>query len=318
MANPSIHGIDSLLPPALKTGRPPVAAPASADFLATLQGQLAEFKAQAMSLLISSLGSAKGGAGNADASASVLAALLAQTGAIGSLPAIGAVSPLFDPVSGYRLMTEINRRDMIYRAEYAEMSDLRISVETLRQEALHLAGMAATTTPDEIKSRLEAFVAAYNAWIERFDEAFEPGGLLAGTQAATVARWELKQSVESPFNGAGSGVRGLGDLGIRIDPVSNKASLDAARLDSALAGNFAGALAAIREFGGNFARSAELLNAEGNFIPNRMNNLARVIAYLDKNMAALEAEFGPGGAPQASAEAARALAAYNAIHKPAA
>ncbi|MDR1969321.1 MAG: flagellar filament capping protein FliD [Burkholderiaceae bacterium] len=321
MANNSIHGIgsDYPLPPSVKTGQPVAATPASGDFLATLQGQLADFKAQTMSVLISSLGSANAsGTGSVNGTASVLDALLAQTSAIVSPQAIGGISPLFDPASSYRLMTEINRRDVIYRAEYAEISDLGTYVETLRQDALQLADIDATTPQDEIRNRLQAFVAAYNGWIDRFDEALASGGLLAGTQAATVAQWELKQSIESVFNGAGSGVRGLGALGISIDPVTNMASLDTAHLASVLAGNLDGAVAAIREFSGNFARSAELLNAEGNFIPNRMDNLARVIDYLDKNMAALQAEFGLGGAAQPSADVARALAAYYAMHKPAA
>lgn len=47
-----------------------------------------------------------------------------------------------------------------------------------------------------------------------------------------------------------------------------------------------------------------------------MDNLARVIDYLDKNMAALQAEFGLGGAALPNTDVARALAAYYAIHKP--
>ncbi|MCL2346073.1 MAG: hypothetical protein FWC58_09520 [Desulfobulbus sp.] len=311
MANNSIYGITPDSP--LLRGNPAgPAAPVSGDFLATLQGQLADFKTQAMSTLIASLGSA-GGTGASDATASVLAALLAQAGAIGGTSAIGGVSALFDPASGYRMMTEINRRDVIYRAEYAEMSDLGSYVATLRQAALPLGEIDAATPPGEIRERLQTFISAYNGWIDRFAEGLASGGLLAGTQAATVAQWELEKSIESPFNGAWNGVRGLADLGVSIDPVTRLARLDTARLDAALAGNRAGAVAAIREFGGNFARSAELLNAEGNFIPNRMANLTRVIDYLDQNKTALQAEFGLGDPVQPNAAVARALAAYYAL-----
>ena len=325
MANNSIRatGFDYSLLPGIKTGQPVAAAPFDGDFLATLQTRLADFQSQTMDILLSSLGSAKAGGsdsllGGGNGIADALCALLGQLGAGGGLATANYGNALLASTSGYRMMSEINRRDVNYRAEYAEMTDLGAYVATLRLDAQQLADIDATMPADEIRNRMQSFVAAYNGWIDRFDEALAHGGLLAGTQAATVAQWELKQSVESIFNGAGDGVRGLGALGIGIDPVSNMASLDTARLDAALAGNLAGAVAAIREFSGNFARSAELLNSDGNFIPNRMDNLARVIDYLDKNKNALQAEFGLGDAARPSAAVARALAAYEAMRKPAA
>lgn len=324
MASNSIHGtgFDFSLLQGVKAGASANTAPLGGDFLATLQERLADFKSQTMGILMSSLdgGSASGidsllGGGGAN---DLLSALLGQSGATGGLGANGYNNALFDPSSGYRMMSEINRRDVNYRAEYAEMTDLGAYVAALQQEAQQLAGIDAATPAADIRSRLQAFVSAYNDWIDRFDEELANGGLLAGTQAATVAQWELEQSIESIFNGAGSGVRGLGALGIGIDPVSNMASLDTSELDSVLAGNLGGAVAAIREFSANFAKSAELLNAEGNFIPNRMDNLSRVIDYLNQNKSALQAEFGLGDAARPSAEVARALAAYEAMRRPAA
>ncbi|MCL2522987.1 MAG: flagellar filament capping protein FliD [Betaproteobacteria bacterium] len=306
MANNGILGtsFDFSLLQGVKAGAALNTAPLGGDFLATLHEQLAAFKTQAMDVLLSSLGG--GSSGGSD----VLSLLLGQSSAAG-----GYNMALADPFSAYRMMSEINRRDVNYRAEYAEMTDLGAQVAALREEAQQLAGIDAATPDDEIHGRLETFLAAYNAWIDRFDEALAAGGLLAGTQAATVAQWELEQSIENIFNGAAGGVRGLTALGVSIDPVSNFASLDPARLNSALAANRAGAVAAIDEFSAHFARSAELLNADGNFIPNRLDNLARVIDYLNENKNALQAEFGLGAPARPNAEVARALAAYEAMQK---
>lgn len=302
--------------------RSEASAAAGSDFLAQLQERLADFKSQALGTLISTAMSDAGGRGVSDFAALLgagqsasnpVAALLAQAGAAGTLPASGRNMALFDPESGYRMMSEINRRDISYRAEFAEMTDMAAYVQSMQQEAAKLGSIDDATAGAEIRSRLNGFVAAYNGWIDRFDEVLADGGLLAGTHAATVSQWELEKSVESIFNGAGSGVRGMGALGLTIDPVSNMASLDTAKLDAVLGANPGGAVTAIREFSGNFAKSAELLNSSGNFIPNRMANLERVIDYLNDNKSALQAEFGLGDAAKPSGDVARALAAYNAM-----
>ncbi|MDP2880398.1 MAG: flagellar filament capping protein FliD, partial [Azonexus sp.] len=220
---------------------------------------------------------------------------------------------LFDPESAFRMMSEINQREVNYKAEFAEMNDMGAYVETMRTAAATLEGIDGESSNAAIRNGLQDFVTAYNGWIDRFDEVLADGGLLAGTQAAKVAQWELEKSVDSVFHGAAGGVRGMTALGISIDPVSNMASLDTAKLDSVLAANQNGAIAAIREFSSNFARSAELLNTAGNFIPNRMNNLSRVIDYIDGNKSALQAEFGLGNTARPSGDVARALAAYNAM-----
>ncbi len=299
----------------VKAGHSPAA---GNDFLATLKERLADFKSQTVGMLMSSVSG--GGAsgigglfGNGTGPAASLEALLGTAGPLAGLSPTGRNNTLFDPESGYRMMSEINRRDVTYRAEFAEMTDMAAYVQSVQQEAAKLGSIDGATAGAEIRSRLNDFVAAYNGWIDRFDEVLAEGGLLAGTHAATVSQWELEKSVESLFNGAGSGVRGMGALGLTIDPVSNMASLDPAKLDAVLAANPRGAVTAIREFSGNFAKSAELLNSAGNFIPNRMANLERVIDYLNDNKSALQAEFGLGDAAKPSGDVARALAAYNAM-----
>ena len=138
--------------------------------------------------------------------------------------------------------------------------------------------------------------------------------MLAGTQAAKVSQWELEQSVANPFNGAKDGLHGMADLGLSIDPVTKLATVDNARLDAALASNKMAAMGALHEFTANFAKSAELLNAAGNFISNRLDNLSRVIGYIDTNMASLQAEFGLGDPAKPTGQQAKALANYNATH----
>lgn len=306
----------------VKTGQSSAATGPASDFMATLQTRLADFKAQALGTLISTAMSDNGGhgvsdfaalLGGGDSPSNPVAALLAQAGAAGTLPASGRNTALFDPESAYQMMTDINRKDVSYKAEFAEMSDMAAYVTTMQQAAATLGSLDGASATADIRSRLNEFVATYNGWIDRFDEVLANGGLLAGTHAATVSQWELEQSVESIFNGAGSGVRGMGALGLTIDPVTNMASLDTAKLDAVLAGNASGAATAIREFSANFAKSAELLNSPNNFIPNRMSNLSRVIDYIDSNKADLQVEFGLGDAAKPSGDVARALAAYNAM-----
>lgn len=137
------------------------------------------------------------------------------------------------------------------------------------------------------------------------------GGLLADVQAAQISRYELKQSIGNVFNGAGDGVHGLADLGVTIDQHSGLATLDTLRLNALLASNKQGGVNALNEFAANFARSASLLNLEGNFIPNRLNNLQRVIDYFAERKISLQNEFGTGDAARPSGVVAQALAAYN-------
>ena len=298
----------------IKTGQAFSTQALGGDFLSFLKERLTDFKSQAMDTLLNGT-SGTGGSdisslfGKGNNTSGTFDALLANAG----LSAGGRNTALFDPESAYSMMTDINRKDVLYKAEFAEMTDMKEYVAAMQQEAGKLGTIDDSSSADDIRSRLQAFADAYNGWIDRFDEVLANGGLLAGTHAATVSQWELEKSIESTFNGAGSGVRGMGALGLEIDPVTNMASIDTTRLDAVLAGNMNGAVNAIQEFSGNFAKSAELLNSEGNFIPNRMNNLARVIDYIDTNKASLQMEFGLGDTARPSGEVARALAAYQAM-----
>ncbi len=230
------------------------------------------------------------------------------------LTASGRNTTLFDPESAYRMMTSINEKDVTYKAQFSELSEMKSHLAAMREEAQSLGGIDPAADASAIKSRLEAFAGKYNDWITRFDGDLRAGGLLAGTQAAQVAQWELEQSVESMFNGAAAGVRGLRDLGFTVDAATNLASLDGNRLDAVIAGNKAGVVDALSEFGADLARAAELLNSDNNFMLRQLDNLDRVIDYIGDNKTTLQAEFGLGDPAKPTGQVARALASYNQIY----
>lgn len=282
------------------------------SFSATLDLRLAEFKSQAFGTLISTALGADAAANPADFNT-----LFGAPGANPDPLATGGLSPtgrnisLFDPESAYRMMSAINNKDVIYKAQFSELNAMKSELAEMQRHGQDLGQIGPASDDASIKAQLAQFAHEYNEWTRRFDEDMQTGGLLADTQAAQVSRYELKQSIENTFFGvADGGVRGMGELGLRIDPLSKLASLDTARLDAQLAGNKDAVVATIRDFGVNFAKSAELLNSAGNFIPNRLANLDRVIDYIDDNKASLQAEFGLGDPARPTGLVARALAAY--------
>lgn len=283
------------------------------SFSATLTLRLAEFKSQTFSTLMSTALGTEAAANSADFNA--LLGSQSETSdpgaAIGGLSPTGRNTSLFDPESAYRMMSVINSKDVTYKAQFSELSEMKSELIEMQEHGQDLGQIGTASDSASIKAQLAQFANEYNEWTRRFDEDMQPGGLLADTQAAQVARYELKQSIENIFFGvADGGVRGMGELGLHIDPVSKLASLDTARLDALLASNKPGVVATIHEFGVNFAKSAELLNSAGNFIPNRLNNLDRVIDYIADNKASLQAEFGLGDAVKPTGQVARALASY--------
>lgn len=297
------------------------------DFSSELKLQMASIQSQTLSTLASSTpgsGKVSGGANFADilgigktAGNSALDAMLGSAASIGGsygVAATGRNMALFDPESAYRMMTDINAKAVSYKAEASEMTDMKSYVSTLQQEAIKLGGTDVATGSAEIRGRVQAFADAYNGWMQRFGSELKDGGMLAGTQAARVAQWELEQSIANPFNGAKDGLHGMADLGLSIDPATKRATVDNARLDAALASNKTAAMGALHEFTAHFTKAAELLNSAGNFINNRLDNLSRVIGYIDTNMASLQAEFGLGDPAKPTGQLAMALANYNATH----
>ncbi len=215
---------------------------------------------------------------------------------------------LADPESAYRMMTLINNKDVLYKAQFFELSRMGDEVARMQQAGQHLGDVKMDA--DDIKAGLQDFTSQYNNWVSSFEPDMQGNGLLAGTQAAQLSRYELEQSVRYRFNGVSEGLHGLADLGITVLP-GGKLALDDAKLDGMLSSNPKGAVATVHEFGTNFAKAAELLNADNNFIPNQLDNLDRAIHYIDQNHAAWQVEFGTGAVAKPAGQVAQALAAYN-------
>ena len=298
----------------------------SGDFSSSLALRMAGAKSQSINIL---LGSALGG-NKASSGTDFLTRLSgaqsgSQLGATDPLSLLGlsttsqGLSPsgrnlsLFDPESAYRMMSVINTKDVTYKAQFSELSEMETLVSGMQQAGQALGGVSALMDNEAIESQLQAFAAKYNDWVTRFDGTVKNNGLLAGTQAAEISLYELEQSVKNIFNGAKDGFHGMRDLGLNIDPNTKLATLDTSQLFAALGTNKTGAINALHEFGANFAKSAELLNSANNFIPNRLGNLDRVIDYITDHRSSLQAEFGLGDPAKPSAQVAKALAAYNQI-----
>lgn len=235
-----------------------------------------------------------------------------QSSSIKGLSPVGRNMALPDPESAYKMMGVINNKDVYYKAQFSELSQMGIYVSRMQHAGQNLGSIELSTGNDSIKSQLQEFVGQYNNWIQRFYPDIQEGGLLADTQAAQVSQFELEQNVNYRFFGAKYGVHGLGDLGIAIDPNTRLASLDTAKLDSLLTANKQGVVGTVQEFSANFAKSASLLNSDGNFVLKQLDNLNRAIHYIADNKDSLQKEFGTGDAAKPTGQVAQALASYNA------
>lgn len=266
--------------------------------------ELASFRSQALSSLMS-LSSGQPGSGAASDFARILGMKTgeAETHA-------GRNMSLRDPEAAYSMMTQINEFAVTFKAQFTELSALSSSVEQMEAVGGELSDIDPATGNAAIQAQLQDFVAQYNTYVDRFTPQIQPGGMLDNVQAAEISLYELEQSIQNMFNGAKDGLHGMADLGISIDPLTHRAALNIATLDAVLASNKSGAVNTIDEFSANFAKSADLLNSRGNFIPNALNNRDRAIQYISDNLDNLQTEFGTGDRAQPKGQVARALAAY--------
>ena len=280
---------------------------------------IASFQSQTLNTLINSTSDTKN-AGFGELMTSFLASnsdstdplsMLTKSSSAEGLTSAGRNMALFDPESAYQMMTVINNRDVSYKAQFSEMSQMKAYVSQMQDEGQNLSGITLSTGNDSINSQLQGFVEQYNSGVQRFNPDMQKGGLLADTQAAQVSLYELDQSIKNIFFGVKDGLHGLKDMGITIDPNTKLASLDTAKLDAVLATNKQGVVNTIQEFSVNFAKSASLLNSDNNFIPNQLNNLNKAIHYIADNKDSLQAEFGTGNPAKPTGQVAQALAAYN-------
>ena len=287
----------------------------SADFATSLKMRMAELQANSVSSITSGvLGTSSSGSSAFDFLSSLNNAGNSST-PLATLPGLSATGrnlSLFDPESAFTMMSTINSLDVTYKAQFSQLSEMKEAVSEMKQAGQTLGDVVDSTSENaQITSQLQTFVSKYNEWVTEFQGTVKSDGVLAGTQAAEISLYELRQSIENRFNGAMDGFRGLADLGLTIDPTTRLATLDASKLDAVLATNKAGAVNTIDEFSANFAKSAGLLNSVSNFIPNRLANLDRVIDYISDHKTSLQTEFGLGAPARMSDTVAKALAAYN-------
>lgn len=249
-----------------------------------------------------------------DSSSGLLDLLIQSNGAKAAGMTAGRNMSLADPESAYKMMTFINSKDVLYKAQYSELSEMGSYVARMEEAGQGLGRITTSTGNGSIKSGLQDFVTQYNEWIQRFRSNLQDGGLLDGTQAAEISQYELEQSVKNRFLGVKDGLHGLGDLGITVDPGTQLISLDTAKLDSMLSSSKQGVVGTVQEFSANFAKAASLLNSDNNFIPNQLDNLERAIHYIGDNSDSLQAEFGAGDPAKPAGQIAKALAAYNRVY----
>ncbi|HTH39412.1 MAG TPA: flagellar filament capping protein FliD [Rhodocyclaceae bacterium] len=274
--------------------------------------QLADFRNQALNTLLGTTSEDSKKTSSSSSFSQILDSKMAGT--TGS-STNGMNMSLNDPASGYNMMSFINNSEVQFKAQYSELSAMDTAVGTLETAGQQLGDKVdASTSNSDIKAQLQGFVDQYNSWIDRFGGDVKSGGILDGVQAGEASMFELEQNINNIFNGAADGIHGMGDLGITIDPTTKRATFDSSRLDSALASNKTGVVNAIDQFSANFAKSADLLNDDGNFIHNAMDNRSRAISYIENNKTSLQAEFGTGATASATGQVAQALAAYEKAH----
>ncbi|WP_410498806.1 flagellar filament capping protein FliD [Chitinibacter sp. S2-10] len=287
------------------------------DYLKLLAQQMSDFKSNTLG----QLGSSKNTFDiNSLASGYIASQQVNQVLQGNTVEGIQGLSPLGrnlalpDPESAYKMMSHINELGMQYPAQASRLSDMQSGVNMLLDAAKPLAQIDATADFASVKQQLQRFADQYNSWRMSFDTDVQDPDLLADTQAAHVSRYELEQSIVSPFHGATEGFRGVESLGLSVNPATGIARLDTAKLGEVWAQNPDGVAKTINEMGQHFSRSAELLVEKNNFFAKQQDNLARVIAYMDENKTKLQAEFGLGDPPQPSEQVARAYAEYQRTH----
>ena len=156
--------------------------------------------------LFSSLLSQQIGKNKPDAA---LSALLNPSKSVNGLSATGRNLALFNPEAGYNLSTFINSRDVLYKAQFSELNQIKNGVAQL-QDAGEVLGKISNETPAAgVEALLQNFIGRYNHWRESFNADVADGGLLDKVHAAEISLYELEQSVKNTFLGAKDDIRGF-------------------------------------------------------------------------------------------------------------
>lgn len=304
--------------------------------LSHLSASLAQFKGQSLSALFDRTASvgpsgrsanvlldspfapaAPGGTGASPAFSSVLAqfkaSLLPAALPTSTTPtALDAAGSFSKP--GQNMVTVLNRVEVTFKAQYAELGEMRKSLVQAQEAAQKLNGLNLQSTAPQLKDALDAFVANYNQGVARFAPAVDKGGVLEGSWEAARARFATERDISYIMNGSEIGLKGgLAALGIRTDPATKLASIDHAQLDRALAKNKDNVVGAITSFATTFVATVGCLNAPGHAQGRQMANLDRAVHWIHDNRASVQKEFGPGAAATPNAAFAKAAALYDSM-----
>lgn len=282
--------------------------------LSRVSSNLAQFKSQALASLFE-----RAAPTNAPTNASSFSSVLDQFNAAPETTALPTstkptgldASQAFSK-PGQNVVTVLNRVAVTFKAQFSELGELRKSLVQQRDAAQQLDALDARSSDADIKVALNNFVASYNAGVNRFAPDVAQGGILEGSWEAARARFATERDINYFLNGAEAGHKGgLATLGIDTDPATGLASINDAQLNTALANDKGGAVAAITDFAATFVASVADLNAPDHAQVSQMANLDRAVHWIDANQAAVQKEFGPGAAATPDDAFARAAAQYD-------
>lgn len=307
--------------------------------LSTLSAGLAQFKGQSLASLLDRTGPIwpASRVGNLLLDSSSTAA---QADALASVPSFGTVLDQYKasltaanlPTSttptaldaagsfsmpAQNMVTVLNRVEVTFKAQYAELGEMRKSLVHEQEAAHRLSELSLATTNAELKYALDDFIAIYNAGVRRFDPSVDKGGILEGSWEAARARFATERDIGYILNGSATGLKGgLAALGINTDPATKLASVDHTRLDSALATNKDTVVGALASFAAMFSATVDCLNAAEHAQVRQMANLDRAVHWIDDNRASVQREFGPGAAATPNEAFAKAAALYDSMARP--
>jgi hypothetical protein len=217
---------------------------------------------------------------------------------------------------GQNMVTVLNRVEVSFKAQYAELDQLKSTLTQEQDAAKALSTVGTQTSNADIAAALDNFVASYNAGVTRFAPDVAAGGILEGSQEAARARFATKRDIDNILTGSEVGVEGgLAALGISTDPKTGLASIDHAQLEAALAKNKGIDLVAINDFATTFAATVSTLTAPDHAQVRQMANLDHAVQWIGSNKDAVQKEFGPGAAATPDDAFAKAATRYDEIAK---
>ncbi len=227
---------------------------------------------------------------------------------------LDASQPFSQP--GQNVVTVLNRVEVSFKAQYAELGALKDSLSVQQTAAQAVGALDAGAANADIKTALANFVASYNAGVNRFAPDVAPGGILEGSHEAARARFATERDISYILTGNEVGVKGgLASLGIHTDPKTGLASINEAELDASLAKNKAIDIVALKDFAAAFTSTVATINATDHAQQRQLANLDRAVHWIEDNKADVQKEFGPGAAATPDPVFAKAAARYDDIAK---